>query len=63
MILQYACCFCGKDVTPQDKSAIAITLRNLWGGEAAQGLQCHSDCAMKAFPTDTAMVDPESLRD
>lgn len=63
MIIERACCFCGEVIPSSDRAAIEITLRNLWGGQAAQGLQCHSNCAVEAFPEKTAMVDPECLRD
>ena len=48
--MKYACCFCGQNIPREDRTAVQLTLSNLWRPtDAMQGLHAHTACAKNAF--------------
>jgi transposase len=47
----FECRYCGKEIEPDDRAALRITVTGLWSSahEAAQDLFAHSKCAADKF--------------
>jgi hypothetical protein len=66
---KFECCYCDREVRPDDRSALRITLTGLWSSAdgTVQNLFAHSKCAADKFagnlsqwvPFDVEKFEPE----